>query len=615
VRRLARQAPGRSQGGGVRGLVRQGVAPRAALRARVAGLVALVCAGTVLAGCGITDGPVIPQSRAQQQEEGRGSRSPEGLMRRENETDAKELVRRFLMAAAADNPQTREKTLLSYTVDGDFRGRGNDIVTVVRVLEITQGPQSTDSIPVRVRMQRIGTLTDGRIDPLTEQEEGKDFTFTAVEQSGKGYFLKDPPTELLLSEQGLSDRFEMRPLYFWAQGSQRLVPDLRYVSIDLDEPVKAKQLIDWLYAGPVDWLKPAVKPVPREAPHPTSLPVYSASGTLTIDLPSPLADSERERLHTQLEWTLRWPTRVLRVELKVQGQQVQPIKSQPIEDLGPAQRYAVVQEKAVRLYSDEPLPLPTDVNSRVSWVAFSRGEVAVALQQVEGGAARFLIGPSGAPKQVGFFSKPVGQAVWLDGESRAALVLYEGKLYEVTLDGRVTLLAGQVPGPVTSFSVVPDGRVALVANGRLWIAALFRPETRVLSITQPQQVPTTFQAVQQVAFSRRQQLVVSGVAVEYGVQLITMTVTNLDGARALPEEGPWPRYALSQQISRLTTDYRNGQTYYNNGGVAYQLQQRGGERIGEKLPAEQVGRPRPMASASPSPTDKALVISSACFEG
>lgn len=573
----------------------------------------LLAAVPVVGGCGIDPGPVVTYGKAPQDQR-LGQLSTKDLVRPENLRDEVELVKRFLRAAA-DKSLTQLQTVRSYLVDKDWKPVADEL-NVYRVLEdpVNNG-QRDNTIPVSVLMQRIGVLKGGRLEPVYEERTLMQFT---VVDSGypTGYLLKDPPPGLILTDEMLRSRYQPRPVYFWDNDDKRLVPDLRYIpTTDKLEPEKARLLIEYLYAGPSPFLVKAVKQPVGQGP-PRTL-VHNNDGSLTIDLPNQLPPDDLDRLSTQLQRTLVGGP-VSGIQLKIQGVPVEPSGHPEARDVGPAARFAVQAQKVVRIDGgpERPVPLKAEINTGVEWVAFSRREQSVAMSRVVNGARQFFIGPVSGPQAVTVLSgKPVEQAAWLGGESQAALVLSDHKLYEVAPGAentKVTQLAGPVPGAVTSFSVVPDGRIALVVDKKFYMAALYRTG-EALTITQAQQVPTGLDQVQHVALSRVD-AIIAGVGLDEKQTKLVVTQINIDGVYQQPA---WADYGVGEQISRLVTDFRSsgsfGATYYDYKGVAQQVGQSGASAVQQSQLAPQPGT-SPAPSGSPAATPPPA-ITAVSFDG
>jgi len=577
---------------------------------RLAGALALLCVAGVVSACGIGPGPVTSHGKAQAVDQRLYQYSSKDLIKPDVVTSAADLVDRYLLAAA-DKLDSRLQTLRTYMLDKNWKP-GSETINLYRVGTPQVGFQKTDGIiPVSVTMQRIGVFREGRIEPVHDGPTAKNFD--AVERGADGFMLQAVPAELMLSDRTLGIRFEARPVYFWDKAGKRLVPDIRYVPRYMLEEEKAKLLLEYLYEGPPQWLAAAVKLPPAQVPL-RSNPVYTSNGSLVIDLPNQLSEGDLARLTTQMERTLIFG-QVFAVQLKIQGVPIPPGRSQTADDSGPAARFAVQSGKVVRVKTTPDrdaaaLPLPTEINDRVVWASFSRREESVAMVKLVGNAQQFLIGPARAPTPLAMSgNKSVDHAMWLEGESRAALVLSDSKLFEVVPGQRPkdVVVTGQVTGPVSSFGLVPDGRITMVINKHLYIAALYRNQDGDLLMTPPQQVPTALDEVQHAALSRLE-IVVAGVGRVDAKTGMIVTTINIDGSLQKPPLRP---YEASQQISHLVTDFRSATSFYDFAGGAWQLSQ---SSAGPLLSNDLVGLDNPSSapSASPAPT---LAITKASFEG
>jgi hypothetical protein len=168
-------------------------------------------------------------------------------------------------------------------------------------------------------------------------------------------------------------------------------------------------------------------------------------------------------------------------------------------------------------------------------------------------------------------SAPVGRPVWakaLGGEEGTiGLVTAGGKLYSFADDGsdlaRVEWPGG--PRQITAVAVAPDARrVALLAGGRLYVAALSSSDGTVLSSPHP--VHTELQGLTAVDWSSEGLLAVAGVRPDS--QRVAIAEVSIDGAaqnERLPDLG-------SNSVTYLTAvpaDPARGEE--TSGAIAYVL--------------------------------------------
>lgn len=529
------------------------------------GLVALGLA-SLLAGCGISAGPVQVEGHPNDLAVGRETNPLVSLARPDQARDAEELVLRFL-AATADDEQTRPETLRSYLEQPESWKPG-DKLNVVRILE---GPkegaiQPDGTIPVAVTIQRIGVLTDeGLITPVEWAKE--ELKFSVVRVGSAGLFLQTPPsTELFLLDESLDARYDTRQLYF-RTASGRFITDLRYVPRHYTEAEQADKLVNWLYDGPAAWLSQTVVKLPP-ATRPTSTVVTDDEDNLVVSLAAPPTENERDLIAEQLYRTLVTPN-TTGLEITIQGQPLRfsPPSATPRYTPG---RYAVVDGQVVRLRvagrGEGSLNIPAAVNKDVVAVAFSRGEEAVALVRKQGSASTLWAGPVGRPEKVKLPGDPqrISQPVWLDQRSKLLLVLADGKLFQLVLGGVVTQVQGV--SNVEAMAVAPDGyRMALVTEGKLRMAVLVRLPDGPISVGTPQLVPTSFTRVHNVAFAAESELAVAGTDA-VGMRIAVM---NLDGGLESPRGEV---RSASLQVNQLVADPQSGAILYEiKDGNSYEL--------------------------------------------
>jgi hypothetical protein len=570
----------------------------------------LAAAGVLaaLSACGIEPGPVVGHRQAQP-DPGSAPLATASLKKTEAEYNPVALVENFL-AAAAERPNKREDTLRSYMADPAWKAPAGDAeINVYRQLGISY-TRVLAEVTVTVKLQRIGTLSykDGLLKPIREDPANE--TFIAVEGTSGLLLKKVPQTQgLMMTDSALQNHFESRPVYFSDLSDRRLVPDYRYVSRSANDVEQARQLIEWMFAGPAPFLDGAVRTLPAEA-RPNKLPVVEENETrLVVDLPIPLDPAELTPLGHQLSATLA-VNRISEIVITQRGQEARRQNNKTANE-APGARYAVVNEQVVRLRTPErgtQAPLIESFNHDVVWASFSRLEGAVVLAQRTGGQTRFFVGPVSGPKPLDLAG--VEQAAWLDGGSKSALVLANRKLYDVTAEGpKVAELPG-LPGPVVSFSVTHEGRIVLVtADGVLHIAALRRDEAGALRITTAQEIPTELAQVQHASFREPHSLVIAGITRD--TRSLVLTSIWLDGSRQ--QSPPQVTYGPGQTISRLTGDPRTGTVFYEYGGEAFELL----AARGDKLTPGSVAGPgtTPSPSASTGSNGVNAPISAPSFEG
>ncbi len=471
---------------------------------RRAGIACLALAATLISGCGITAGPVRPQGRPQPAAAAGTEAEPE--MQRQPQMDHPvALVTAFLAAPAVDDPAKRATTLKSFIVPGEAWQPGSDI-NVVRVVKLDlRGTSDGTSTQVDVTIQHLGTFINGAIEAPTRSTEV--VTYTAVSLAGKGMYLKPPPLDIYLSEAGLDGYYQARPLYFDTENADVLVPDLRYVPRHFLDDRKAERMVQLLYSGAAGWLRQAVRPISADT-RPEGRATLDSDGVVTIDLAKPVSNEEYQRLYRLLAKTLIVdPVNGLKVTMQSQPGPVPNVVA-PEQERASSGRMVVVNGSVVRLRDgmvppDTSVGLSPEVNQNVVAAAFSRHGDAALVAQQDGERLKLMVGRRpGLLKVEGLRPRKVGQPVWITKGTTVAMLLADGKIYQISVTGVVTEVQG-VPDNVTSMSVAPDGvRVALVVNGGVRLGALKRAGSAV-SLTTTAAVPSGLLGeVHNVAFGR-----------------------------------------------------------------------------------------------------------------
>src|SRR5690606_36036544 len=205
----------------------------------------------------------------------------------------------------------------------------------------------------------------------------------------------------------------------------------------------------------------------------------------------------------------------------------------------------------------------------------------------------------GTDLTAGAMSRPV----WLSHPSGTGLVVADGTLYRFAA-GQTAVQGVVVPGlsrRITALSVAPDGRrLALVADGELWVASLVRRADGV-GVNRPQRLPTRLADVSGVAFIQEHWIAIIGRDRDEGRSVLVevtvdgayeqelpngdlgapQTVTNLVGYPGDPENFN-PRGSLMYEFEGYAVRYD-----YPSGPSKIQV-----EELGTEPPAEEVGPPR-----------------------
>jgi hypothetical protein len=494
-----------------------------------------------LLACGVpSSGPAIVVKNAPRYGAPANSNAAVTKQTPDGVNNAEELVRRYLKAIAwgNDTGQDQEATDKAasaakqfMTADAEATWQRGQEITVVRA-QYGLPTATANGIHVNVGIQPIGVLTSrGTVDPRTSRGP-MTYEFVVVpEEHGRGLRIANPPSGMLLSDEGLNDLYEVQPIYFWDTANRGLVPDLRYINRSLSPAKRLFGLTGWLRDGPSEYLRPAVNPLPAAIEFKDQPVLDATPGSVRINLSAKAASvqSQLPKFVAQLGWSLR--SLATTVELQIEGQR---------QDLGrglgsdnPAAapdgqkeppRFAVIDGRVRQLAGDfVAVPaLTSDDNSAVVSAAILRGPTQqVALVRDEGrGRVRLWLGaynqglraaqyvPTDLAGQT--MSRPVGLTTPAAGDP-VFLVAADGKLCAVSVATRQWMdrtPAGLVG--VTAVSVARDGRrIALVASGRVFTGVLTF-DGLTPSVTQLTEVQSTLSGAVGVAWSREEWLVVAG---------------------------------------------------------------------------------------------------------
>jgi hypothetical protein len=433
-------------------------------------------------------------------------------------------------------------------------------VTVVRVITIGTPRNEGRTYRVPVRYVAVGVLNeDGGIDLLNDRRV-REVSFKAQRpDAAVGWRLTAAPNGLMISDVALTRYHLVTPVYFWDHSRQTLVPDLRYLPLNMPPQKRPDQVVDWLLAGPSPGLRSAVWQYPNPSAVTKKAPVVIGDGGQVVVNLSGGALAKDGPSEGQLMDQLRWSLLAILtgpVELQIEGQRKEVDgASNRFHDAYPAGQpatgklFGVNREtgKVVLVAGRRPstAPGPTvlnvDANAGVGYAAISLDHRLAAF--VRGGrltVVRINDRDPNKPRVANVAGLPrgdVGRPVWIPRSDDLLLVPVAGRLYVVDReDDAHPVRAGGLDG-VTSVSVAPDGRrVAFAARGRAYVAAL-KVDGATVSMEDSgrRQLVPHLLAVAAVAWDSDTRLLLAGAAGDR----VALFRTTADGAVAqdvYPEE-------------------------------------------------------------------------------
>jgi hypothetical protein len=533
-----------------------------------------------LAGCGVPpetgvvrDGPGVLQGALG------GGDEPREPPRREVAKDPVQLVHNYLQAAAGD-PRKAVDRLRQYLAPGQARTwQPEPQVTVVRMIgHVSKSVPTGTTHDVTAELQPVGILTEqGIVESLPPGQSRVHFKVTVGpdEPAGtRGLFISNAPAEIFLLDTALTDWYKPYSIYFWDTEGRILVPDLRYLPLSLPGQQRPAEVLRWLVGGPSPWLQPAVQPLPPGTTVQGN--VVRDGDWLVVNLSAQATAVDTDKLMSQLRWSL-WDLDPGPIRLLTEGQ---PRRDDDTPDRHLDRNAAAVltdlpdwfcvnnRVVEVRCADEKQTPGPAVVqegppvlvnkqNIAVLSAALVRGDdqartTRLALVRDAGKGWRVLtIGRQAADAKQSLYTDTelrarfMSRPVWLhpNGMPLAlGLVAADGQLRQIIAGGGVEVStvpvrngAGNgVLGRITAVAVAPDaGRVAMIANGQLYVAAMQSSSTGI-SIGPARWLFSTLTRLTGVAFTAQDRLAVAGHSGDLG----KIAELSIDGAteRILPIE-------------------------------------------------------------------------------
>jgi hypothetical protein len=466
----------------------------------------IVLVALSLVGCGVaaTNNPFDEgdPAAAGPGASGAETRNPPGPDAAEQADD---LVHNFLQAAAGGGTQAidRAKQYLTGTASDSWASLVSGDNPPLMVVRIVSGPNMATPVvsegitltPVSLSYQPVGILTDrGRIDELVNLEtRSLNFSVVADEQFKIRIGAIDgwPAGQLLLSDEGLTEYYQMQPIYFWDTGYTALVPDLRYVPWTISSDSRASVRLTWLTQGPSSWVA-GVQNLPAGT---TGDPVLTTEGRLQVKLSAaalpPDDDDAARHLMYQLLWSLSDEGDTPQIDLYIDNQLV-PVEVDERKFGASLNSWSFrepvlydIRDGVVETIKEgERGPLPASLsvpeNTAVVAAAISRDQTKAALvREDDFGRPSLYLVADGQSHLVDLqlpANASLGRPSFVPG---ADLLLVPtggpgGRLLAVSTEtgGVIDASGSRLPG-MSAAVVSPDGRrVAVIAEGEVSVASL-----------------------------------------------------------------------------------------------------------------------------------------------
>lgn len=518
----------------------------------------LALAVLVPAGCGVpsSSGPII-DGNVSIHEGGAGGdvtdlpAGPGGIIEPDKLVDA------YLNAVAGQVDSTAQKKAASafMTAAAERKWQPRTQITVVRrvgaLLETPDGNgQSVDG-----EYQAVGVFSPdkGTLNPPPANATTLRLHFLVVSNADPpgGLSIASSPDGMYMSETALGQYYRQHSIYFWDNDRDGLIPDLRYLPRTLSLVQQETQIVNWVLAGPSDWMNQAASTLVS-----TTLldPNVVNSGLSVVVNLAPTARSLDPAGQLRLVQQLRWSFGELHpsstdagpgpVELQIDHQKL-------LTDDSPAFRganLAADRPEAVAFGIDdgvvrqidgvEPLILGGAANSSVLLAAVNQDESAAALVREAADGVELWVRRSTEPKSKYVrvaTGRTMARPVWLLRPKGELAVVVDGKLTFIDAGNKAHSVALPALTTITAFSMAPEGqRIALVdPAGRLYVSIVTwqgnLPSLIPLRELNPRPLLATATAV---AWSAEDQLAIGGV----GGEIAQIIEVNVDGSQALPLE-------------------------------------------------------------------------------
>lgn len=353
-------------------------------------------------------------------------------------------------------------------------------------------PRSTNFTVTGLELNALNT--SGQVEaPRSPSRRTKVF-FNLVKVHGQ-WRITNPPRKLLLSKAEFHRVYQPRDLYYFATGSDTLVPDPVFVPLQATATDLATGLVTALRQQPVDWLAIATQ---TRFPAKTKLvgPVRIEGTAAIVNLGGAVATADTgtlDAMAAQLVWTLTspsyGPSGLTSVRFEVNGQPA-GVNASGVEvrstyrtnvpaTSSAASLYFVGQNGGVQMLPASGTAKPSAVPGEAGTGQIAMNPIAVAPSLLPKQAPRYVAGisPDRRTVYIGAMTKGAVLRSWRPGGAATSLSWDpEGELWVATSKGiwvagpgaqapRAVDFTLAVGDRVTALRVAPDGvRLAMIVQ-------------------------------------------------------------------------------------------------------------------------------------------------------
>lgn len=473
-----------------------------------------------LAGCGVpsTRPPVdlgaMPKTEQQEQSQLSEPPGPDGSSKLGIDPTPRDLVDRYLTAAAWANVTGGDKTEIPEAAAARVRQfmterAANTWKTGTELLLVRPNLGAAKSVDgqtftVDGSLTPVGVLDSaGAVHPPTSTVPIQ-VSFQIVQPAGQQHRrLENVPSGLLLDVNALNDLYTVNDIYFWSGAGDDavLLPDRRYMPKNMAKDKQPNEVWRWLAAGPSEQIAKAVLPIPAGATISGNIVTEQSKGTtaLVVNLAAEaagLSSAQRQSLVVQLRWSLR----PYLEQLQLSGLQLR-LSGVADDTDGTSNGYLfrnpaytgtnkipealyVMDGRVNSADSEDGSPsavLRTAENAGVVTAAVAGSgddEIAALVRAEADGNNRLWIGRIGNGRvpiyqKTEVVGKDVGQPVFQKHPKRRVLLTVDGELKVVSADGHVVPVEANGISQISAVASAPDDRrLALVAGGQVGTALL-----------------------------------------------------------------------------------------------------------------------------------------------